>query len=137
MLVFCLGLDLEIYCFRAKLWFGDFILLWRENMEPMDIVGRTKEDASLPKGSFFIQISWFFAILKHTLLLFCLVPLASCILLEADVCRWLDKRSALFVPRLSVRQSMSLQFFWILLNSGDLLQLNSFADCFVFQEICF
>lgn len=29
-------------------------------MEPMDIVGRTKEDASLPKGSFHLLFSCFY-----------------------------------------------------------------------------
>lgn len=32
-------------------------------MEPMDIVGKTKEDASLPKGFFFLCDLWAFLLL--------------------------------------------------------------------------
>ena len=44
-------------------------------MEPMDIVGRTKEDASLPKGAIFFMVFLFF------LLFCCYICSSGCLML--------------------------------------------------------
>ena len=45
----------------SRVWFGFWFWFWRFKMEPMDIVGKSKEDASLPKGNnftFLLSIFW-------------------------------------------------------------------------------